>query len=175
MNNPLNLPVLTFTAAQAERLTDVSVDKQRDWRRRGILPGNDGARWTRFNAVGLIHLAFIAEAQRAGLELKEASRLGDEALRPALAHAIAQDATGPADFAAMVTRAREGRYVIQAQFAASRDVHTLSSLAALAQIEESGMWEECPPLSLVVIDVHAVVNRLAQRIERGDYRGAADE
>lgn len=157
MTHPLNFPDTSFTAAQAEALTDVSVDKQRDWRRRGILPSGEGARWTRFSVYDLIQLAFVAEANKAGLDLKTAAALADEALRPALAHILAE-----AD--------RASRYVVQAQFEFDRDVHVVSSLAALAQIEEAGIWKESPPQSFVIIDVHAVVDRVAARIEQGQPR-----
>lgn len=47
-----------FTPAEAERITGVNVTLQRDWRRRGFLPSNEGH--ARFDVFGLAKLRFLS-------------------------------------------------------------------------------------------------------------------
>lgn len=59
-----------FTPAEAERITGVSVALQRDWRRRNIIPRNDGhARFELFDLADILTLKLFSDA---GLSLDRA-------------------------------------------------------------------------------------------------------
>lgn len=52
--SPTHIEFVTFTAAEASRITDVQPATQRNWRRRGFLSKQNG--WARFNAAELAEL-----------------------------------------------------------------------------------------------------------------------
>ncbi len=59
---PANITLTMFTPAEAERITGVSTDKQRDWRRHGYLPSSDGhARFDIFALAKMTVMGMLAE------------------------------------------------------------------------------------------------------------------
>lgn len=70
----MDIDAITFSPAQAERLTGVSQASQRDWRRRGILPTNGGtsAAYTLEDLCGLLLLRFLPPRHLQLTDLKRA-------------------------------------------------------------------------------------------------------
>jgi hypothetical protein len=58
----------SFTPSQAAAITGVSVDSQRDWRRRMFLPGNPGG-WTRYSLRDLCRLRLMRALVECGLPI----------------------------------------------------------------------------------------------------------
>ena len=54
-----------FTPAEAERITGVNVTLQRDWRRRGFLPSNEGH--ARFDVFSLAKMRFLSAMAERGI------------------------------------------------------------------------------------------------------------
>lgn len=65
----------TFTPGEAERITSVATVMQRDWRRRGFLPSNEGH--ARFDAFAVAELWTLKLLIDRGVTLQEAKEVSD--------------------------------------------------------------------------------------------------
>lgn len=73
-----------FTPAEAGEITGVSPTLQRDWRRRGILPENDGAKWTRWTLVDVIQLSVMKRLSDNGVDVSKTLDAARMAILPTL-------------------------------------------------------------------------------------------
>lgn len=64
-----------FTPAEAERITGVNVTLQRDWRRRGFLPSNEGH--ARFDVFSLAKMRFLSAMAERGIGPASTEKTGD--------------------------------------------------------------------------------------------------
>lgn len=69
--SPTHIEFVTFTAAEAARITDVQPATQRNWRRRGFLSKQSG--WARFNAAELAELVLRKAMSDLGMPHVEAT------------------------------------------------------------------------------------------------------
>lgn len=67
-----------FTPAEAERITGVNTALQRDWRRRGFMPSNEGH--ARFDVFALAKMLFLQSMAVRGIGPVESSRYADWAM-----------------------------------------------------------------------------------------------
>ncbi|GEM_PF-5900972 len=69
--SPTHIEFVTFTAAEASRITDVQPATQRNWRRRGFLSKQNG--WARFNVAELAELVLRKSMGDLGMPHVEAT------------------------------------------------------------------------------------------------------
>lgn len=74
-----------FSPAEAAAITGVSVDQQRDWRRRGILPENKEGKWTRFDLKHIIEMSVMKAFSEAGFSVSYVAQFASMAILPSLA------------------------------------------------------------------------------------------
>lgn len=73
-----------YGAADVERITCVSPDLQRDWRRRGILPKLSQPGRAKYNLSQIIEIAALKTLADAGLQVSEADYLAGLAILPVI-------------------------------------------------------------------------------------------
>jgi len=73
-----------FTPAEAATITGVSPALQRDWRRREILKGNPGGKWTRWTLDEIIRLSVMKLFSDAGMDVSQTKAIAQMALAPTL-------------------------------------------------------------------------------------------
>jgi hypothetical protein len=74
-----------FSPKEAAEVSGVSPDLQRDWRRRGVLPGRVGGKWTSFTLYDVIQLTVMRAFSQSGLSLELAETFSGLAILPVLA------------------------------------------------------------------------------------------
>lgn len=74
-----------FSPSEAAAITGVSVDLQRDWRRRGLLPENKEGKWTRFNLDHIIEMSVMKVFADAGFSVSYVAECASMAILPTLA------------------------------------------------------------------------------------------
>lgn len=73
-----------FTPSEAAEVTGVSPALQRDWRRRGILPENEGGKWTRWSLQEIIKLAVMKRLSDSGVDVSKTLDAAHMAILPTL-------------------------------------------------------------------------------------------
>lgn len=81
----------TYTPAEAEQVTGVSVTMQRDWRRHGHIPASESGGHTRYDIVHLSNLA-VMKALAGHVPLKEAKEIAYWAKNRVIKEALGQSA-----------------------------------------------------------------------------------
>lgn len=74
-----------FSPSEAAAITGVSVDLQRDWRRRELLPENEGGKWTRFRLDHVIQMSVMKVFADAGFSVSYVAKFASMAILPTLA------------------------------------------------------------------------------------------
>jgi len=74
-----------FSPAEAAAITGVSVNMQRDWRRRGLLPENTEGKWTRFDLKHIIEMSVMKAFSDAGFSVSYVAEFASMAIMPSLA------------------------------------------------------------------------------------------
>lgn len=74
-----------FSPSEAAAITGVSVDLQRDWRRRGLLPENKLGKWTRFDLKHIIEMFVMKVFSDAGFAVSNVAEIASLAILPTLA------------------------------------------------------------------------------------------
>lgn len=74
-----------FSPSEAAIITGVSVDLQRDWRRRELLPENEGGKWTRFSLDHIIMMSVMKVFTDAGFSVSYVAKFASMAILPTLA------------------------------------------------------------------------------------------
>lgn len=74
-----------FSPSEAAAITGVSVDLQRDWRRRGLLPENKDGKWTRFGLKHIIEMLVMKAFSEAGFAVSSVTDCAQMAILPSLA------------------------------------------------------------------------------------------
>lgn len=80
-----------FTPSEAAEVTGVSPALQRDWRRRGILPENEGGKWTRWTLYDVIKLAVMKRLSDSGVDVSKTLDAAAMAILPTLSRIEATD------------------------------------------------------------------------------------
>lgn len=138
----------TFTPAEAEAATGVSVVLQRSYRRRNYIPGPDDGTHARFTAEELGRLAVLHELSQAGVQPAFAVRAADLAAFP-----IAQLLYGP--YATGGSIGPAPRFVVVADEGTAARTHDLNLVVA-----------EKPSVTLIVVNLDEVARRVLQRLPR---------
>lgn len=73
-----------FSPSEAAAITGVSVDLQRDWRRRGLLPENKQGKWTRFDLKHIIEMFVMKVFSDAGFSVSSVAEIASLAILPTL-------------------------------------------------------------------------------------------
>lgn len=73
-----------FSPSEAAAITGVSVDLQRDWRRRGLLPENKEGKWTRFDLKHIIEMFVMKVFSGAGFSVSSVAEIASLAILPTL-------------------------------------------------------------------------------------------
>ena len=74
-----------FSPSEAALITGVSVDLQRNWRRRGLLPENKEGKWTRFSLDHIIKMSVMKVFADAGYSVSYVAKFASMAILPTLA------------------------------------------------------------------------------------------
>ncbi|WP_324133673.1 MerR family transcriptional regulator [Bosea sp. (in: a-proteobacteria)] len=74
-----------FSPSEAAAITGVSVDQQRDWRRRDLLPANVKGKWTRFTLNQIIEMSVMKTFSDAGFAVSSVTTCACMAVLPSLA------------------------------------------------------------------------------------------
>lgn len=73
-----------FSPSEAAAITGVSLDLQRDWRRRGFLPENKQGKWTRFSLSDIIQMSTMKTFTDAGFSVSYVSSFSSMSVLPTL-------------------------------------------------------------------------------------------
>lgn len=74
-----------FTPSEAANITGVSTDLQRDWRRRKVLPENEGGKWTRFSLSDIVQMSVLKAFSDSGFSVSSVGDCAHMAILPTLA------------------------------------------------------------------------------------------
>ena len=166
-----------FTPADAERITGVSVTLQRDWRRRGILPGQDGhARFDAFALAEMLFLRVMADrgigplTKIAGLPLKDfADGIGARIVAHALRwqDAWAWPANGPASSNRLaVAAAGEVVGIAQARFLVWLPDGSMPMTSALGRfLDGFASSDDALFGAVIVLDLEALGSGMLKRAD----------
>ncbi len=84
-----------FTPAEAERITGVNVTLQRDWRRRGFLPSNEGH--ARFDVFSLAKMRFLGVMSERGIGPASTEKYVDITMNAIAREALSGDGAAEGD------------------------------------------------------------------------------
>lgn len=185
-----------FTPSETEKITGVSVDSQRDWRRRGIIRARRGEEgWSSFDLSGLIQIFVRRVTARAGFELQELDGfIAASSVSPIMFHAlsaegaIAFDASVPDDLRAKFPDFlfggdhRKNQWAVlrkgEREAAVSATGHTPNTLAVYLQSEslDPANWtERNPAFAYTLLDYIAIGDAIARRAGKALVRVVAED
>lgn len=85
MRYSINTVERQFSPKEAAEISGVSTTLQRDWRRRGVLPEKDGAKWATFTLTDVIEMTVMRAFSESGLSLETARNIAGMTVLPVLA------------------------------------------------------------------------------------------
>lgn len=157
-----------FTASEVDAITGVSPSLQRNWRRYGYLPENEGGKWTRYSLDWVIRIAVMKLLSDAGTDVSKTSVAAQMAIPPTLdaimgiAGAVVFEGHDVPEEERQRIIALDGSYAT-GRYIVSYGYHELAicRVSSLADIEEDAVKERRPVFS--VVDTHALALLIAER------------
>lgn len=123
----------SFSPAELEAVTGLSVDSQRDWRKRGLLPQKEDRKWTRFELTDVVFVMAMKAFSEMGVVLEDAKDAASIAILPVLDFAEMLSANSGSASKLRSVRATGGptRFIVAVRKGARNSVLRVDSLINL--------------------------------------------
>lgn len=122
----------SFSPAELEAITGLSVDSQRDWRKRGFLRAKDDRKWNRFDLSDVVFVMVMKAFADMGISLNDAKDAASIAILPVLRFAELRSASsGPISKPTSVRPTSDDRFVVITRKGERNSVSRVASLTDL--------------------------------------------